>query len=89
MKWPSELGAGVIPVTTSRTYYFSHHVERYKSVLCFIEQQHEIVPPLAPGACCCPPPPSDLTCFTLREVVYFQLYKAISSSQLYLATPVT
>ena len=85
----SGLGFGVILLTTSRTYYFIHHVEWYKSVLCFIEQQHEIVPPLAPGACCCPPFPSDLTCFTLCEVLYFQLYKAISSSQLYLATPVT
>ena len=52
----------------------------YKSVLYFIKPQHEIVPPLAPGACCCPPFPSDLTCFTLCEVLYFQLYKAISSS---------
>ncbi|XBI94916.1 hypothetical protein VPH35_031470 [Triticum aestivum] len=74
----SELGAGVIPLTTSRTYYVSHHVERYKSVLYFIEQQHEIMPPLAPGACCCPPFSSYFTCFTLCEVVYFQLYKAIS-----------
>ena len=75
----SELGAGVILLTTSWTYYFSHHVERYKSVLYFREQQHEIVPPLAPGACSWPPFPSDLTCFTLCEVLYFQLYKAISS----------
>ena len=35
---------------------------------------------LAPGACRCPHFPSDLACFTLHEVVYFQLYKIISSS---------
>ncbi|XP_048550272.1 uncharacterized protein LOC125529897 [Triticum urartu] len=45
----SGLGAGVILLTTSGTYYFVHHVERYKTVICFIEQQHEIVPPLDPG----------------------------------------
>ena len=51
----------------------------YKSVLYFRKREYEFVATLDIGACSWPPFPSDLTCFTLCEVLYFQLYKAISS----------
>ena len=51
----------------------------YKSVLYFRKPLPQDCAPLGPRACCFPPSPFDLTCFTLCEVLYFQLYKAISS----------